>query len=275
MDAPDDKLLSTRDAATLLGVGTTSVKRWADEGLLACVKTAGGHRRYARSAVLAMMDAARAAPADTLGPARASVTEPWLRLLLDGQDAREVVAALERERAALGSWWRVADALGTVVTALGQRWAAGAISVVQEHLASARLQRALVLCAESMPARADARVALLLTAANDDHTIGLHLAELVLCAAGWRCRWIGRRAPIDQVAHFVDDSRADLVAVSASSYSTDREALALQARRLLDACRARGVRLVLGGQGGWPEPAELPGAVRLHSFAELHELVAG
>jgi len=44
-------LLSTRQVATLLGVGGSSVKRWADRGLLACVKTAGGHRRFEREAV--------------------------------------------------------------------------------------------------------------------------------------------------------------------------------------------------------------------------------
>ncbi|MCO4764109.1 MAG: helix-turn-helix domain-containing protein [Myxococcales bacterium] len=42
-------LLSTRAAAALLGVGTTTIKRWADEEVLACVKTAGGHRRFRRT----------------------------------------------------------------------------------------------------------------------------------------------------------------------------------------------------------------------------------
>jgi len=45
--------LSTREAAELLGVGTTSVKRWSDEGALNCIKTAGGHRRFLRADVLA------------------------------------------------------------------------------------------------------------------------------------------------------------------------------------------------------------------------------
>jgi excisionase family DNA binding protein len=39
-------LLSTRQVAALLGVGGSSVKRWADRGLLACVKTVGGQRRF-------------------------------------------------------------------------------------------------------------------------------------------------------------------------------------------------------------------------------------
>ena len=50
-----DDLITTRSAASLLGVGTTSVKRWADEGTLPCVKTAGGHRRFRRSDVMALL----------------------------------------------------------------------------------------------------------------------------------------------------------------------------------------------------------------------------
>lgn len=49
-------LLSTRAAAALLGVGTTTIKRWADEDVLVCVKTAGGHRRFRRSDLEALHD---------------------------------------------------------------------------------------------------------------------------------------------------------------------------------------------------------------------------
>ncbi len=45
------KLLTTVDAAAYLGVGTTSIKRWADQQLLPCQKTAGGHRRFSRDAL--------------------------------------------------------------------------------------------------------------------------------------------------------------------------------------------------------------------------------
>ncbi len=43
-----DDWLTTREVAEMLGVGTTSVKRWSEEGRLRAFKTAGGHRRYRR-----------------------------------------------------------------------------------------------------------------------------------------------------------------------------------------------------------------------------------
>lgn len=49
-----EHLLTTREAADILGVGPTTVKRWSDEGKLPALKTAGGHRRYREVDVLAM-----------------------------------------------------------------------------------------------------------------------------------------------------------------------------------------------------------------------------
>ena len=44
--------LSTKEVSEMLGVGTTSIKRWADEGELECVKTKGGHRRFTLRSVI-------------------------------------------------------------------------------------------------------------------------------------------------------------------------------------------------------------------------------
>lgn len=39
-------LVATGDAARLLGVGTSSLRAWADGGSIECVRTPGGHRRF-------------------------------------------------------------------------------------------------------------------------------------------------------------------------------------------------------------------------------------
>jgi photoactive yellow protein len=52
-DEDKDRPISTQEAAELLGVGTSSVKRWADDGRLPTIKTPGGHRRFSRRDVKA------------------------------------------------------------------------------------------------------------------------------------------------------------------------------------------------------------------------------
>src|SRR5689334_2244956 len=101
------ELLSTHDAAALAGVGTTSVKRWADEGVLPCHKTAGGHRRFERAVLERFL---REHSVD-------DPTERWVSLLTSA-GTYELRAAILDARGRLGSWHRVCDELGPALTAL-------------------------------------------------------------------------------------------------------------------------------------------------------------
>ena len=50
-----DKLISPKQAAKMLGVSESSMKRWCDKGLLEIHRTAGGHRRIPVSSLLAFV----------------------------------------------------------------------------------------------------------------------------------------------------------------------------------------------------------------------------
>jgi len=263
-------LLTTREAAELLRVGPTSIKRWADSGLITCVKTPGGHRRYDRDSVLAMLGPKADAPA---GPGSEPIEARWIELLGRAGPIAEVTDALQRERKRTGAWWAVADGMARVLREVGRRWEAGALSILEEHLISARLMRAVNQCAEEIGVAADASACLLLTAAGEDHTLPLALAELCLREAGWSARWAGRRTPLDQTAAFVASGAVRMLVVSGTAYSSDAASLALQAQTLGAACRAAGVRLVLAGSARWPTRAAY--GDRLASFEELGRYLAG
>ena len=38
--------LNSEEAAKVLGVNVSSIKRWTDEGKLECIRTVGGHRKF-------------------------------------------------------------------------------------------------------------------------------------------------------------------------------------------------------------------------------------
>ena len=40
------KVLNSEEAARILGVNVSSIKRWTDEGKLECIRTVGGHRKF-------------------------------------------------------------------------------------------------------------------------------------------------------------------------------------------------------------------------------------
>jgi excisionase family DNA binding protein len=252
LDATEDDLaesgefMTTQQVAHLAGVGATAVKRWTDAGLLACVRTAGGHRRFARSEVERFLGAHPAAnePAER---------EPWVGALLEAGDPRGLEALLLSERARTGAWHRVAALAGKALAEVGRLWSTGAVTVFEEHQASERTSRALARIADGLPIHPNAPRVLLTCAEGDDHTLGLSLTELVLREAGWVSIWAGRRTPLAELGPALSRSRARLLAVSASQASGDAAALRTQAEALGRVARAAGAALVLGGSGAWPD----------------------
>jgi MerR family transcriptional regulator, light-induced transcriptional regulator len=237
-----DDLMTTVDVGRMAGVGPTAVKRWADEGMLACVRTAGGHRRFQRAEVERFLR----------GHA-AGATHALVDLLLR-TEGLGVEARLLTERARLGSWVAVAESLGEVLSEIGLRWRAGSITVIQEHLASERLSRALARLAEAMPLAPGAPRCILACAGGDDHLLGLSLVEVCLREAGWSTLWPGRRTPAEGIADLVRAGEAQMVALSASSASTDAVLLRQDLEVVGPACAEVGAALALGGTGAWPDP---------------------
>ena len=263
MNASTHHLLSTVEAAALAGVGPSTIKRWTDMGLLPCVRTAGGHRRFDRRIVLSL-----ASSGGDL-PSMKGFGEVWVeRLIREGPQAIE--AALLDLKADHGTWAATADAFGPVLVALGQAWTSGEISVLDEHVGSERLSRTLAWLARSVPVPPSAPTALVATGAGDPHTLGLRWVELVLREAGWNVLWAGRSAPAADVAATVRARAAQMVALSASSASVDAGTLAIDIDQIGAACIETGALLVLGGQGAWPQT---PAAIaKTHRFVELAQL---
>jgi excisionase family DNA binding protein len=262
-----NEFVSTGEVARLAGVGPSAVKRWADGGQLRCALTAGGHRRFERAEVERFL---RRPPAGAPRAGIRALGDPWLAGLLGARDALGLEGLLLSERARLGAWWQVAEEAGAALGRLGNLWRAGEVSVVEEHLASERLARALARVAEAIPIGSIAPRALLACADGDDHTLGLALVELVLREAGWATLWAGRRLPTAELAAAVGQGRVALLAVSASEASSDAAGLRGQADQLGRACRVAGLTLVLGGGGRWPERPRY--GVRLRTLEPLHRL---
>jgi excisionase family DNA binding protein len=259
-----DEFLTTQEVARRAGVGATAVKRWTDAGLIACVRTAGGHRRFARSEVERFLGAHPPA-------AEQAGSEPWVGALLEGGDPRALESLLLAERARAGAWFRVAATAGRAIAELGRLWRTGAVTVFEEHQASERIARALARVSEGIPLDPDAPRALLTCAEGDDHTLGLSLAELVLREAGWAVVWAGRSTPLAELGPALARTRARLLAVSASEASTDAGALRAQAEELGRIARAAGVALALGGGGAWPDRPRT--GARFTAFEPFHRWV--
>lgn len=56
--------LSTAQTARELGVSLSTVRRWADQGHLASIRTPGGQRRFSREAIETFLRSLRQGPPD-------------------------------------------------------------------------------------------------------------------------------------------------------------------------------------------------------------------
>jgi MerR family transcriptional regulator, light-induced transcriptional regulator len=260
MPDPQKRLLTSAAAAKRLGVGATAIKRWSDSGLLRCVKTAGGHRRFL------VADVDRFAIAGT-GRDQVDRWSEWMTALVGSPNVHAVLALLFAERARRATWGDVAGHVGELLHEMGERWLRGEMTVAQEHIASALLARALALLAETIALPEDANRCLLAAAEGDEHTLALSLAEVCLREAGWRSEWIGSRTRSADVCERVKAGQVRMVALSASAAMSDRRVLRAQVRIVGGACQRAGIPLVLGGTGRWPDPPAFGSRIRSwHEF---------
>ncbi len=255
--------LTTTEAAGVAAVAPSTIKRWADQGILPFSRTAGGHRRFERLAVERLL---RGQPAsDSSGD---PVATAWVRCLVDGR--RHVVdGRLLEARGRLGSWCRVADELAAALGEMGRQWECDRLTIAEEHVASDALARALARMGDALPIRLDGPRCLLACAGEDEHTLGLSLAELCLRELGWTPLWLGRHTPLAEVLRLVRGGQVAMLTLSASALLADGQALRAIVEELGTACKERGVGMVLGGAGAWP--AQPSHGVRLTSFAAFHE----
>ena len=179
------RLYTTTEAARMLGVGPSTVKRWADDGVLECIKTAGGHRRFPAEAIRRFEQEGR-------DEARLGY-DVWFDLLLGSVTSPyEIHSALLQARASEGSWWRVAQQITQVVSELDLRRDKLQVSQLQFQIAAERLQRSLAFIVQNLPSAPSAPAILLLSMHSDMLTsVELGLAEICVKETGCQAIWGG------------------------------------------------------------------------------------
>jgi MerR family transcriptional regulator, light-induced transcriptional regulator len=192
--------------------------------------------------------------------------EAFLAALLrpDLTRAREVV----REAADVGLPVDVIfeAVLTPALAEVGRRWAAGELSVAQEHMA-AEVSQSLVaeLTERIRRPTTSGRLAVVACSPKEEHCIGGQMLAGLLESADWEVLYLGRSLPLEDLAALADREVPDAVALS----TTLREHLpgaraALEALRGLDrppfllvggAAHGRGDQAAELGVGGWARTA--------------------
>lgn len=230
-----EPMLTSSEAAGLLAVHASTVKRWCNDGELAFDTTTGGHRRIHLGEALAF---AREREIGTvLSPFRPYEAHVWTALQAVRQDRsfdRAVQLAMgwitrgRVRRAALlfdalahepgVSFCRFVDqGLRVLMEQVGTAWAEGRLRVGEEHLVSQAVSEVLVrISAESVgdPAPDAAPVAIVGTLEGNQHHLGALTVRVLLERLGWDVCYLGPDVPIEDFGALQRSRDATLVCIS-------------------------------------------------------------
>ncbi|MFC5138129.1 B12-binding domain-containing protein [Actinomycetospora rhizophila] len=168
----------------------------------------------------------------------------YLDRLAASDEPGAVAVALDALEAGVDPEVVLLDVVAGAQREVGDRWAAGEWTVVQEHVATHISERVVAAVAVRAPAPAPTGVGTVAVACLDGEWHGLpaRLLAEVLARHGWAVEFLGASVPAAQLASHVHRVGPDVVAISSSLPSR-----LPAARRMVEACRATGTPVLAGG----------------------------
>ena len=215
-----------------VGVSPELLRAWEQRyGLLRPNRSAGGFRLYSTADEarvrrtteliaegLSAAEAARlAATTEHLEPKEevplVAELATGLERSLDEFDAAAAQATLDRLLTAVSVEFAIGEVLIPYLHDLGERWAAGTVTVAQEHFASNLIRGRLLALAQDWGA-GGAFTTVLACLPGEDHDLGLIMLGLLLARRGWQVTFLGADTPFDGLEDTVRDLGPSLVILS-------------------------------------------------------------
>lgn len=98
-DTTQEEWISLHEASALLGVATSTLRRWGDDGRVPMKRTLGGHRRFPRAAILHMADQPRPA-----AQAPTSIPEPQHAVMAQTRAAQQGIWGIDARALTQQHW---------------------------------------------------------------------------------------------------------------------------------------------------------------------------
>ena len=207
--------MDLQTAAERLGVHYQTAYRWVRDGSLKAVKRGSVYDIDEQE--LADFQVQRAAPAPP--PTKAHVrswdhqVERLYGLISVGDElgARQLVDRLRE--GAIEPLTMCEELFAPTLRRIGEAWAAGTVSVAEEHRASAICERLLARIALH-PRGRPRGVCVVATPTGEEHSIPASMAAVVLRADRWQVHHLGTQVPTPDLIDLVRALTADVVVLS-------------------------------------------------------------
>lgn len=203
-------------------------------------------------------------------PDPADLSARYLRAQLEG-NRTEAIRVLVNDGLAAGLPVAVLliDVVQRSQREIGRLWQENAISVADEHLATAISQLAMARLFQEAPIkRANGKTVLFACVEGEFHDMGIRVASDLLEIDGFEVKCLGANVPTDSLVAWINRNHPDVVGLSATM-TFNLPALRTAVARLRAECGG-GFAIVAGGHAfEWSPDAVAGAAVTMHSTSEL------
>lgn len=282
------KQFNSIEAAKILGVNVSTIKRWTDEGKLECVKTAGGHRKFLMAHLGDYVkkynhDSVKVNlfPLEDESDLQVSyhVVKGNFEVLIDHLVQRALESKLDKVQQVLNGLYladyplyEIYDRLITpALHRFGEMWVKGELSIIEEHFGSQTIRDGIIRLQGiiKIPAEKTGR-AICLNLSGELHDIALRMAANILEMKGYQVYFSGQYTSVTKIEQGFERFKPQRLYISSSwieNVAQTREEM----NGILTVCEQHGVDLFLGGQAAQLLQIEHPRIKNyLRSFREAY-----
>ena len=169
----------------------------------------------------------------------------FVQAIVSGGRQAALTIALEALRAGVVVQDLYADVFQDALYDVGRFWETNAITVAQEHMATAVTQYVMAhVFGQIAPPRANRGVAIMTGVPGELHHVGALMIADMLEANGWRVQFLGSNLPIPAVLNAIAEAKPQMLGISVTMLFNVHHAT----RLIADAKRATGLlRVIVGG----------------------------
>jgi len=278
---------NSEEAANILNVNVSTIKRWTQEGKLECEKTIGGHRKFTMQHLANFLRAHKTQisranlfpiESDTDLEISSRILRGDFDFLIDYVSEQALLCNHDRVQRVLNGLYigqvqlhEIYDKLVTpVLHRTGEFWEQGKIGITEEHFASQTIRDCLIQLQGTIQIPAEKRgKAFCLVMSSELHDIALKMVDHILAQKGFTVLFSGQMTPSIKIEKIFNSYQPHQVYIS-STFISDMNTAQAEFDKICYVSADHNARVFVGGTGfdslEYTHPAV---EKRLYTFEEL------
>jgi len=278
---------NSEEAARILNVNVSSIKRWTEDGTLECVKTAGGHRKFTMQHLAKFLEEHKTKTSRAnLFPIESDqdleintrILKADFPFLIDYVSVQSRLCNKDRVLRVFNGLYLAQHPLHEIYDQLvtpvlhrnGDLWERGELSIIEEHFSTQTIRDCLIRLQGIIQIPSEKiGTAFCLIMSHELHDIALKMVDHVLELKGYKILFSGQMTPSMKIEKIFEIYQPDRVYIS-STIASDVNLAQAEFDKICYIAQAHDVGVFVGGQGFGQIDFSHPAVEkRLYKFEEV------